>query len=90
MNVTFEPKAIKNGEIVASYDRDRRENRTKKQDELSTTTRGALAKAKKRKHVKPGYKRAIKWAVEEENKQKRRAARNKNNRKKRESKKQTF
>lgn len=30
MNVKFIPKAIKNGEIVDSYDRDRRENRTKK------------------------------------------------------------
>lgn len=90
MNVKFIPKAIKNGEIVDTYDRDRRENRSKKQDELSTTTIGALAKAKKRKHVKPGYKRAIKWAIEEENKKNRRVARTKNNRKKRESRKQSF
>ena len=26
MGVTFQPKAVKNGEIVDSYDRDRREN----------------------------------------------------------------
>ncbi len=30
MGVTFQPKAIKDGEIVDSYDRDRREKRTKK------------------------------------------------------------
>lgn len=90
MNVKFEPKAIKNGEIVDSYDRDRRENRSKKQDTLSTTTLGALAKAKKRKHVKPGYKRAIRWQVEEENKKKRRAENTKNARKQRENRKQKF
>ena len=90
LNVKFIPKAIKNGEIVDSYDRDRRENRTKKAEPLSTTTIGAIAKAKKRKHVKPGYKRAIRWAVEEENKQKRRAERTKNARKERKARKQSF
>ncbi len=90
MGVTFIPKAVKNGEIVDSYDRERRAQRTKKQDELSTTTIGALEKAKKRKHVKPGYKRAIKWQIEEENKKKRRAQRNKNARQTREGRKQNF
>lgn len=88
MGVTFVPKAIKNGEIVDSYDRDRREKRIKKSDQISTTTRGALIKAKK--HIKPGYKRAIKWQVEEENKKKRRASRTKNARKTRENRKQSF
>jgi len=88
MGVTFQPKAIKYGEIVDSYDRDRREKRTKKQDEISTKTIGALKKGKK--HVKPGYKRAIKWQIEEDNKKKRRAERNKNARKTRDSRKQSF
>ena len=88
MGVTFQPKAVKNGEIVDSYDRDRREKREKKRDEISLATRGALAKGKKK--VKPGYKRAIKWQIEEENKKKRRAERNKNARKQRESRKQSF
>ena len=88
MGVTFQPKAIKDGEIVDSYDRDRREKRTKKQDEISTKTIGALKKGKK--HVKPGYKRAIKWQIEEDNKKKRRAERNKNARKTRDSRKQSF
>lgn len=48
MGVTFQPKAVKDGEIVDSYDRDRREKRTKKQDEISLATRGALAKGKKK------------------------------------------
>ena len=88
MGVTFQPKAVKDGEIVDSYDRDRREKRTKKQDEISLATRGALAKGKKK--VKPGYKRAIKWQIEEENKKNRRAERNKNARKTRDSRKQSF
>ncbi|GBG96465.1 DEAD/DEAH box helicase [Lactococcus termiticola] len=88
MGVKFEPKAIRNGEIIDSYDRDRREKRTKAPAEISNLTRGAIAKGKKK--VKPGYKRAIKWQIEEENKKKRRAERNKNARKQRESRKQSF
>ena len=57
-------------------------------DEISLATRGALAKGKKK--VKPGYKRAIKWQIEEENKKNRRAERNKNARKTRDSRKQSF
>lgn len=56
--------------------------------EISLATRGALAKGKKK--VKPGYKRAIKWQIEEENKKNRRAERNKNARKTRDSRKQSF
>lgn len=87
LGVVFKPKVIKNGEVIDSYDRDRREKRTARKNEISNTTRGALAKAKK--HVKPGYKRAIKWQVEEENKKKRRAEHNKNARKKRNSRRQS-
>ena len=52
MGVSFQPKAVKNGEIVDSYDRDRREKRTAKTGELSNKLRGQLAKSKKK--VKPG------------------------------------
>ena len=48
MGVTFQPKAVKNGEIVDSYDRDRREKRTAKTGELSNKMRGQLAKSKKK------------------------------------------
>ncbi|MEY8458635.1 DEAD/DEAH box helicase [Lactococcus ileimucosae] len=88
MGVSFQPKAVKNGEIVDSYDRDRREKRTAKTGELSNKLRGQLAKSKKK--VKPGYKRALKWAIEEENMKKRRAEYNKNARKQREARKQKF
>ena len=63
-------------------------NGVSKKDEISTKTIGALKKGKK--HVKPGYKRAIKWQIEEDNKKKRRAERNKNARKTRDSRKQSF
>jgi len=86
--VTFQPKAVKDREIVDSYDRDRRVKRVKKQDNISLSTRGLIAKGKKK--VKPGYKRNIRWEVEEENKKKRRAERNKNARQQRESRKQSF
>lgn len=87
LGIIFKPKTIKNGEIVESYDRDRRKKRVAKSNELSNKTRGALAKGKK--HVKPGYKRAIKWQIEEENKKKRRAEQNKKARKKRDARRQS-
>ncbi|HEY0221732.1 DEAD/DEAH box helicase [Lactovum miscens] len=74
MGLSFSPKAVKNNEIVDSYDRGRREKRKPVKAEMSLTTRGALAKGKKK--IKPGYKRAIKWAVDEENKKKRRQDQN--------------
>ena len=88
MGVKFTPKAVKDREIVDSYDRDRRVKRVKKQDELSPKAHGMLVKSKKK--IKPGYKRALRWEIEEENKKKRRAERNKNARKQRESRKQSF
>lgn len=81
MGLKFLPKAVKNGEIVDSYDRDRREKRKPAKQEISSTARGMLAKGKK--HVKPGYKRAVKWVMAEENKKKRRAEQNKKARNKR-------
>jgi ATP-dependent RNA helicase CshB len=81
MGLKFLPKAVKNGEIVDSYDRDRREKRKPGKQEMSSNARGMLAKGKK--HVKPGYKRAVKWVMAEENKKKRRAEQNKKARAKR-------
>ncbi|MDR0199985.1 MAG: DEAD/DEAH box helicase [Streptococcaceae bacterium] len=85
MGVVFKPKVLKGGELVDTYDRDRREKRTKSRDELSTTARGLLAKGKKK--VKPGYKRNIGWVVAEENKKRRRAEKTKTARKKRQARK---
>lgn len=64
MGIHFKPKAIKNGEIVDSYDRNRRVARKPKHEEMSQTIRG-LAKKAAKKH-KPGYKKKIKKAAEKE------------------------
>ncbi|KRO17969.1 DEAD/DEAH box helicase [Lacticaseibacillus saniviri] len=64
LGIKFEPKSIKNGEIVDGYDRNRRVNRKPKQEELSQTIQG-LAKKEKAKH-KPGYKKRVQKAISEE------------------------
>ncbi|MFV0555746.1 MAG: DEAD/DEAH box helicase [Lactovum sp.] len=87
MGMKFKAKVIKSGEIQDSYDRARREKRKPAKTEISNTTRGMIAKGKKK--IKPGYKRAIKWAVAEENKKKRRAAQNKKSKDKREARRKS-
>ncbi|MBV7390190.1 MULTISPECIES: DEAD/DEAH box helicase [Enterococcus] len=72
MGVSFTPKEIKNGTIVESYDRNRRLKREKSKDELDPTLIGLVKKKKKK--IKPGYKKKIDWAIAESNKQKRRQA----------------
>ena len=54
---------VKDGEFQDTYDRDRRANREKKQDKLDIEMIGLVKKKKKK--VKPGYKKKIKWAVDE-------------------------
>ncbi|GEL15837.1 DEAD/DEAH box helicase [Pediococcus cellicola] len=72
LGVKFQPKAIKNGEIVDSYDRNRRVTRVKDHHKLDPTMVG-LVKKKKRK-VKPGYKRQIRKAIELKDQRDRRVA----------------
>ncbi|MBO0448592.1 DEAD/DEAH box helicase [Enterococcus sp. MJM12] len=70
IGVTFKPKEIKNGEIVTGYDRNRRKKREQtKKDELDPTLIGLVKKKKKK--IKPGYKKKIQWAVDKDKKQKR-------------------
>ena len=88
MGVTFQPKAIKDGEIVDSYDRDRREKRTKKQDEISTKTIGALKKGKNTLNQVTNVQ--LNGKLKKITRKKRRAERNKNARKTRDSRKQSF
>jgi len=88
MGVVFEPKAIKGGEIVDSFDRNRRAKREKKADELDIEMIGLMKKKKKK--IKPGYKKKIKWAVAEKNKQKRKIERRQTERSKRKAKKQSY
>jgi ATP-dependent RNA helicase CshB len=70
MGIKFSPKAIKDGEIVDSYDRERRTKRKKRHDPMDPSLRG-MAKKEKTKH-KPGYKKRIKKAIKKDEQQKRR------------------
>lgn len=85
IGVTFEPKEIKNSEIVDSYDRNRRQKREKTRDELDPTLIGLVKKKKKK--IKPGYKKKIQWAVDKSNKQKRKVERRQQTRTARKNKK---
>lgn len=73
MGVHFVPKAVKNGEIVDSYDRNRREKRQTRKESMDPKLRGFVKKEKKK--CKPGYKKKIKRAIKRDEQQKRRIAR---------------
>ena len=73
MGVHFVPKAVKNGEIVDSYDRNRREKRQTRKESMDPKLRGCVKKEKKKR--KPGYKKKIKRAIKRDEQQKRRIAR---------------
>lgn len=61
MGIKFKPKAIRDGEIVDSYDRNRRAKRGPKQEKLDPTLIGYVKKSKKK--IKPGYKRRIRKKI---------------------------
>ncbi len=73
LGIHFQPKDIKNGEIIDSYDRNRRTKREKTQVELDPTMMG-LVKKKKQK-IKPGYKKKITRAIAEDTEKKKRVER---------------
>ncbi|MGX7351233.1 DEAD/DEAH box helicase [Enterococcus canis] len=85
IGICFEPKEIKNGAIVDSYDRNRRAQREKSRDELDPTLIGLVKKKKKK--IKPGYKKKIDRAISESNRQKRKVARRAEGRTQRKNKK---
>lgn len=85
LGITFEPKEIKNDEIVDSYDRNRRKKREKSRVELDRTMIGLVKKKKKK--IKPGYKKKIQRAVQENNRQKRKVERRQEQRSARKHKK---
>ena len=87
LGVTFQPKEIKNGEILDTYDRNRRKKREKTKDELDPTLIGLVKKSKKK--IKPGYKKKIDRAISESNKQKRRQSRRQEERGARKNKKRS-
>jgi ATP-dependent RNA helicase CshB len=70
LGISFEPKEIKNGEIQSTYDRNRRIKREKKKQDVLDPTLIGLVKKKKKK-IKPGYKKKIQWEIDKTKQQKR-------------------
>lgn len=88
MGIKFQPKRISNGEIVDSYDRNRRTQRRKSTQKLDPSLIGYVMKKKKK--IKPGYKHQIKQEIHRRKDQEKRvaarqSARNERKRRKRES-----
>ena len=88
MGIHFIPKMIKNGEFQDTYDRDRRANREKTQEKLDTEMIGLVKKKKKK--IKPGYKKKIQWAVNEKRRKTKRAENRARGRAERKAKRQQF
>lgn len=88
MGISFVPKVFKNGEFQDTYDRDRRANREKSYQKLDTEMIGLVKKKKKK--IKPGYKKKIQWKVDEKRKRERRAQVRAKGRASRKAKKQNF
>ena len=88
LGIKFTPKMVKDGEFQDTYDRDRRANREKKQDKLDIEMIGLVKKKKKK--VKPGYKKKIQWAVDEKRRKTKRTENRARGRAERKAKRQTF
>ncbi|WEB35159.1 DEAD/DEAH box helicase [Streptococcus anginosus] len=88
LGIHFIPKMIKNGEFQDTYDRDRRVNREKTQEKLDTEMIGLVKKKKKK--IKPGYKKKIQWAVNEKRRKTKRAENRARGRAERKAKRQSF
>ena len=88
LGIKFTPKMIKNGEFQDTYDRDRRANREKNKEKLDTEMIGLVKKKKKK--IKPGYKKKIQWAVNEKRRKTKRAENRARGRAERKAKRQTF
>ncbi|KXT78217.1 DEAD/DEAH box helicase [Streptococcus sp. DD13] len=88
MNIHFLPKTIKDGEFQDTYDRDRRVSREKKQEKLDLEMIGLVKKKKKK--IKPGYKKKIKWAVDEKRRKTKRIENRAKGRAERKAKRQSF
>lgn len=88
MGIGFQAKVIKNGEIVDSYDRDRREKREKSKEALDITMIGLVKKKKKK--IKPAYKKKIGWEIDKQRKAKKRIEGRAQGRADRKAKRQSF
>lgn len=87
LGIHFQPKDLKNGEIVETYDRNRRKKREKSQVELDPTMIGLVKKKKKK--IKPGYKKKINRAIADDARQKKKVERRSQARAIKKSKKQS-
>ena len=88
MGIKFIPKMIKDDEFQDTYDRDRRANREKSREKLDTEMLGLVKKKKKK--IKPGYKKKIQWAVNEKRRKTKRAENRARGRAERKAKRETF
>ena len=88
LGIEFHPKAIRGGEIVNSYGRNRRAKRDKSQRQLDTEMIGLVKK--KKKNIKPGYKKKINRAIDDKAKKERKIERRQTDRAKRKSRKQDY
>lgn len=73
LGISFEEKKLSNGELVASYDRNRRFKRRTRSNKLDPKIVRMVKKEKKKR--KPGYKNKIKRAIKRDEQQKRKIAR---------------
>ncbi|MTB64341.1 DEAD/DEAH box helicase [Streptococcus sp. zg-86] len=88
LNIRFVPKMMKDGEFQDTYDRDRRVNREKSREKLDLEMIGLVKKKKKK--IKPGYKKKIQWAVDEKRRKTKRMENRAKGRAERKAKRQTF
>ncbi|WEB80756.1 DEAD/DEAH box helicase [Vagococcus lutrae] len=88
LGIKFQPKEIKRGEIVDTYDRNRRKKREKQAKELDPKIMGLVKKKKKK--IKPGYKKKIQRAISEKEKQERRVAQRQQTRAKKKATKERY
>lgn len=88
MGVHFEPKAIRNQEIVDTFDRNRRQKRVASQQKLDPSMIGMVKKTKKK--VKPGYKKKIQKNIAEDRRKKRRLEAKREQRQRRKARKQQY
>lgn len=69
MGIAFQPKEFRKGELVDTYDRNRRKQREKQIQMLDPKIKGLVKKKKKK--IKPGYKKKIKQAISEQERKQR-------------------
>lgn len=74
--ITFQPKDIRNNEIVDSYDRNRRDKRKKTEQDKSFDPEIHGMRKRMKKNIKPGYKRKIARKKDEKQRRARRLKRN--------------